>query len=231
VKGIVMTGPTLFANLARISKVLALLLFFVPWVAVSCSPDALQRVQSMEQQRTGVAPAPQLSLPTSPGIGPTFAFARAWGFNMAVGSMQLTMPPRFGAPGTAAPAPQASPQPDPEIGVIAGAALIVLALIATFLLKGAPGFAVGAGASLLSVVALCYSMFIHYPAAAIAAVAAAFSQMGPSSGPPPDSDQLSQILTVKPEGLFYLVLALLIAAVVFNILAMKKATPPPAAVF
>ena len=226
-----MTGPSLFANLARISKVVVLLLFFVPWVAVSCSPDALQRIQAMEQQRSGTAPAPQVQLPSSAGFGPTIAFARASGFNMAVGNMQLTIPPRFGATGPAPQASQPAPSTAPEIGVIAGAALIVLALIATFLLKGSAGFAVGAGASLLSVAALCYSVFIHYPAAAIAAVAAAFSQMGPRSETPPDIDQLGQILTVKPEGLFYFVLALLLAAVVFNILAMKRATPPPEAVF
>ena len=58
-----MAGSSLFTNLGRGAKVLALLLFFLPWVTVSCSTEALERVQSEAARQ-----APQLSM-RGPSLG------------------------------------------------------------------------------------------------------------------------------------------------------------------
>ena len=224
-----MAGTSLFANLGRAAKVLALLLFFLPWVTVSCSADGLQRLQAAEQGRAGLPPQRQVQLPTTPDFAPSLAFAKATGLNMAMGSVQLLPIPQYDATGPARQ-PQEPPGVPPEIAVIAGAALLLIALIATFL-RSALGFAVGAGSTLLAIGAFCFSVFVHYPPVVIASVAGAFSQMGPRSATPPNADQLAQIFVVKPEGIFYFLLALLAAAVVFDILAMKKVTPRPEQVF
>src|SRR5207253_3684432 len=108
-------------------------------------------------------------------------------------------------------APDASSRQPPEvpveIGVIAGAALILLALLATFLLKGAAGAIAGLGGSALAIVALCYSVFISYPPA----VRAAFAAHPPSGGGEgtPTPDQVAQILSVKPATGFWCVLVVL----------------------
>lgn len=223
-----MAGPSLFANLARVSKVLALLLFFLPWVAVSCSPDAMQRIEAAERGQSA-SPAPQVQMPGATQFAPSISFAKASGLNMAMGSVQLIPLPNMGAD-RAQQQPQTPPDVAPEIAVIAGAALIIIALIVTFL-KTPLGFILGAAGSLLAAAAFCFSVFIHYPPVAIAAVANSFSQMGPRTGTPPNIEQLSQILVVKPEGAFYFMLFVLLAAAVLNIVAMRKLKPSPAAVF
>lgn len=226
-----MAGTSLFANFGRAAKVLALLLFFLPWVTVSCSADGLQRLQAAEQGRAGLPPQRQVQLPTTPDFAPTISFAQASGFNMAVGSVQLTLPD-FGATGPSSRQPREAPSVAPEIGVIVGATLILVGLIATFLGTGL-GFAIGAGSTLLAVGAFCFSVFVHYPPAAIAAVASSFSRMGPQSpgATPPNVDQLTQIMVVRPAGMFYFLLVLLVAAAVLDIMAMKKTAPRPETVF
>jgi hypothetical protein len=225
-----MAGSSLFANLGRAAKVLALLLFFLPWVTVSCSADGLQRMQAMEQGRAGLPPQRQVQLPTAPDFAPSLAFAKATGLNMAMGTVQLLPLPQYVASGGATRQLQQPPSVPPEIAVIAGATLILIALIATFL-RSALGFMVGAGSTLLAVCAICFSVFVHYPPVVIASVAGAFSQMGPRSSTPPSADQLAQIFVVKPEGVFYFLLALLLAAIACDIVAMKKVNPKPETVF
>ena len=205
-----MAGTSLFLNLARGAKVLALLLFFVPWVAVSCSPDAMQRMQAESQGSTAQA-APSM------GGSRELVIARASGLDMALGQLQM-VDPTGGMPSAKGPGAAAgpSPQPAPEIGVIAGAALLVLALVLTFLLKGSTAALAGAGGSLLAAVAFCYSVFLSYPPAVIAAFVAVRREGSASA------EQIEQILNVKPEGMFYFVLVLLVLAVVFCVLAMRK---------
>lgn len=211
-----MAGSSPYGNLARAAKVIALLLFLLPWVTISCSSDALTRE---------AAPVTQ----TSPMMSGGIPIARANGLQLATGAIKLVtdgMPQRDNA----------APPPDfqPEIGVIAGAALIVLALIATFLLKGAAGAIAGIGGSALAIAALCYSIFLHVPQAARDAFASSGSASGGGSGPSPE--QLAQIIQVKVEFGFYLTLVMLILAIVFNVMAIRKpaiagvpvATPPPA---
>lgn len=211
-----MAGSSLFLNLARVSKVLVLLLFFLPWVAVSCSPEAMERMQAEAQSAT-----PQAR--PSMGAPPAVVIARASGLNMAMGSIQMNNPAAgMEPPGAPETKSGESPQVAPEIGVIAGAALLILALIASFLLKGTAGALTGAGGSLLAAVAFCYSVFVSYPPAVIAAFAATRREGNASA------EQIAQILSVKPEAVFYFVLILLVAAIVFNILAMRKSSAAPA---
>ncbi len=221
-------GPSLFANLARGAKVVALLLFFLPWVAVSCSPDAMQRVQGAAQEAAPEAVRPSLS------ASPSITIARASGLDLALGRISMVNPmgdmPASSGPENkgAEPAPSLSP----EIGVIAGAALLLLGLVASFLLKGAAGAGAGAGASLLALIGFCYSVFISYPPAVIAAFAAG------RQGNNATAEQVAQILSVKPEAGFYFVLIALVLAIAFNVLSMRKAAsaavaapapaPPPA---
>lgn len=209
-----MAGSSLFLNLARASKVIVLLLFFLPWVAVSCSPDAMERMQAETQ---GAAPQ------VRPGTPPSVVIARASGLNMALGSIQMNNPAAgMEAPGGPETTGGQSPRVAPEIGVIAGAALLILALVATFLLKGTAGALASAGGSLLATLAFCYSVFVSYPPAVIAAFAATRREGNASA------EQIAQILSVKPETVFYIVLILLIMAIVFSILAMRKSGAVPA---
>jgi hypothetical protein len=227
-----MAGSSLFANFGRAAKVLALLLFFLPWVTVSCSTEALERIQSEAAQT-----APQLGM-RGPGLGAEIPIADASGLNMALGQVRMRMPPtptNVGPPpGSRTEAPPTAGQPPEvpiEIGVIAGAALILLALFGSFLLKGRAGAIAGIGGIALAIGALCYSVFISYPPAVRAALATYNPSGGGGSEHAPTLDQIGQILSVKPAAGFWFVLFLLGLAILFNALAMRKpgatvATPP-----
>ena len=149
-----MAGSSLFTNLGRAAKVLALLLFFLPFVTVSCSTEALERIQSEAAQQSPQMRGPSLG-------GASIPIADATGLNMALGQVTMRLPPSM--PGARTGASQNSNQPPDvpiEIGVIAGAALILLALLGSFLLKGAAGAIAAIGGSALAIVALCYSVFL-----------------------------------------------------------------------
>ena len=222
-----MAGSSLFTNLGRAAKVLALLLFFLPFVTVSCSTEALERVQSEATRQ-----APQMHGPSLGGT--SIPIADASGLNMALGQVTMRLPPSM--PGAQGGAPQTSNQPPEvpvEIGVIAGAALILLALLASFLLKGSAGAIAGLGGSVLAIGALCYSVFVSYPPAVLAAFAThnPSGTVGGGEGTP-TPDQIAQILSVQPATGFWLVLFMLALAILFNALAMRKpaaaAASPPA---
>ncbi len=215
-----MAGSSLFQNLARGAKVLALLLFLLPWVTVSCSPDALQQAQS-----GGTGSAPRLNLGSS-GMGAGVPIANASGLNMALGQLNMLLPNREagagrGEPGKATQAPAVAA----EIGVIAGFALVLVGLLGSFLLKGAAAALAGIGSCVLAIGALCYSVFVSYPPAVRAALAAN-NPSGAARQGTPTPEEIAQILSVKAETAFYIVLLVLILAVLFNALAMRK----PAAV-
>jgi hypothetical protein len=218
-----MAGTSLFANLARAAKVLALLLFFLPWVTVSCSTEALEQMQ-----REAVQTAPQLGM-RPPSLGAGIPIADASGLNMALGQVRMllpNMPTETGAPPasrTEAPATANQPPTVPiEIGVIAGAALILLALLGSVLLKGTAGAIAGLGGSVLAIGALCYSVFVSYPPAVRAAFAAHNPPGTGGSERAPTPDQIAQILGVKPAAGFWLVLVALALAILFNALALRK---------
>ncbi len=228
-----MAGPSLFQNLARAAKVLALLLFLLPWVTVSCSPDAIQRAAGVEGRGEN---APSLGMPGS-SLGAGVPVADASGLNMALGQVRLLLPNAAAQRGGQPNAAQA-PQVPVEIGVIAGAVLILLALLGSFLLKGATAAIAGIGGSALALGALCYSVFISYPPA-IRAALAANNPSGPTRENAPTPEQIAQILSVKAEIAFYMVLLALALAILFSALAMRRPgvavvaapaapSPPPA---
>ena len=220
-----MATSSLFTNLGRAAKVVALLLFFLPFVTVSCSTQALEQIQ-----REAAHDAPQLATP-GPNLGMEVPIADASGLQMALGQVSMRLP---NTPASRAEAPATSNQPPEvpiEIGVIAGAALILLALLGSFLLKGAGGAIAGIGGSALALVALCYSVFFSYPPAVRAAFAAHNPSAAGGGEGAPTPDQIAQILSVKPAGGFWFVLIFLALAILFNALAMRKrsaaaATPP-----
>jgi hypothetical protein len=219
-----MAGTSIFGNLARAAKIVALLLFFLPWVAVSCSPDAMQQMQNAERGT---------SAPAGPRLNAGVTIATASGLNMALGTVSMTTPAGGLDPSGGSAKQNAEPPQVPiEIGVIAGAAILLLALIASFLLKGSAAAITGIGGSVLAIIAFCYSVFIHYPPSVIAAFVA--GNRGGGEGANLGAEQLAQILSVKPEAAFWFVLIMLVLAVVFNVMALRKptaataATPPPA---
>lgn len=218
-----MAGPSLFSNLARAAKVLALLLFLLPWVTVSCSTEALERMQN---EATG-GNAPRLNTPSS-NLGAGIPVANASGLNMALGQLRMQLPnmgpdARGGAQGQADRAPEVAI----EIGVIAGAALILLGLLGSFLLKGATAAIAGIGTSVLAIGALCYSVFVSYPPAVRAALAA-HNPSGASRENAPTADQIAQILSVKVEIGFFIVLFALALAILCYALALRKPAAAPA---
>jgi len=212
-----MAGPSAFGNLARVAKVLALLLFLLPWVTVSCSPQGFS--EAMGNEASG-SPSPPPEMMSGAGSIP---IATASGLQLAMGAPKMAPSslPQSGSPNSR------EPEFSPEIGVIVGGALILLALLATFLLKGATGAIAGIGGSALALGALIWSVFIYFPDAARAALLA--SGGNPGGGPQPNIEQMAQIIQVKPEIGFYLVLIMLVAAIAFNVLAMRKPSAAAAA--
>ncbi len=222
-----MAGSSLLTNLGRAAKVVALLLFFLPFVTVSCSTQALEQIQ-----REAARNAPPLATP-GPGLGMEIPIADASGLQMALGQVSMRLPNTAASRAEAPAAPNQPPEVPIEIGVIAGAALILLALLGSFLLKGAAGAMAAIGGSALAIVALCYSVFFSYPPAVRAAFAA-HNPSGTGGGEAtPTPDQIAQILSVKPAGGFWFVLVLLALAILLNVLAMRKpaaaAARPPTA--
>jgi hypothetical protein len=217
-----MAGPSLFGNLARGAKLVALLLFLLPWVTVSCSSQGFS--EAMRNEASTSPPPPEMLS----GAGGSIPLATASGLQLATGSVQLitSSMPQAGTPNSR------QPVFSPEIGVIAGAALILLALLGSFLLKGGAGAIAGIAGSALAFAALAWSVFMHFPPAAREALMASNSNSGETQ---PTLEQLAQIVQVKPELGFYLTLVMLVLAILFNILAMRKApaaaiavpAPPP----
>ena len=106
-------------------------------------------------------------------LGVGVPIADASGLNMALGQVRLLLPNMPASAAASASAGSSNPPEVPiEIGVIAGAALIILALLASFLLKGSAGAVAGIGGSALAIGAFCYSVFVSYPPAVRTAFAA-----------------------------------------------------------
>src|SRR3954468_22562418 len=95
-----MAGFLSMTNLGRIAKVVALLLFLLPWVTVSCADQTLVSM-------TGV--------------------------DLATGHVSMAANP-MGGPGMTPPADHAG-----DVFVILGAALILVGLAMTFVLRGSKG--------------------------------------------------------------------------------------------
>jgi hypothetical protein len=238
-----MAGSSLFQNLARGAKVIALLLFLLPWVTVSCSPQAFSDSLRSDMRRdTGI----EASLPPGPrGLsgGSGCVLLSASGLQLAIGSATPRNDCFAGLPADGQDTRRSNDNPfeTPNIAVIVAAALLLLALLASFVLKGAARAVVGAGGSLIAAGAIFYAVMIQAPAL----VRASFTQGGASGaarpgGMPPE--QLEQMIRTEPASGFWIVLVMLVLAVVLNLLAMRKpgaaapvaaptpaATPPPPA--
>jgi len=104
-----------------------------------------------------------------------------------------------------------------------GAALIVLSLVATFVLKGGKGWLVAAIGSAAAAACLAYTVLVRIPAEVRANPTAAAGGGGGAGGPTPE--QIAQMIQINVQIGFWLVLAALAAAVVLNVLAMKGGAP------
>jgi hypothetical protein len=194
-------SPASMLNFARAAKVAALLLFFLPWVTVSCAEQP---------------------------------FITMTGVNLVTGSLSMTNP----MTGVAESPPGMGSGGDPFVMI--GAALIVIGLIVSFLVKGKGGAMGAALCALLAGVALAYTVLLRVPQAVTQGTAGAgatgadpaAAAAGPGGMTP---EQVAEMIRVNIEIGFWLVLAALAAAVVLNILAMKDlgrpaalaADPPP----
>ncbi|HEY5711903.1 MAG TPA: hypothetical protein VIT38_08415 [Allosphingosinicella sp.] len=208
-------------NIARIAKIAALLLFFLPWVTISCSTNAMSQMGG-----PGARPMSGMSGMTGSAEYP---LATATGAQLAMGTVSVANP--MGNP--AAPAQPAgtgagNPFEKPNMAVIGAALLILLSIAATFLLKGRIGALVAAAGSGLAALAIYYAVMIQIPAE----VTASFLRNGPSGGPGAPSinpAEIAQLIQVRPQMGFWLTVAVLAAALVLNVLAMKGSSAAPAA--
>ena len=171
-------------NLGRIAKILALLLFVLPWVTVSCADQTLVSMT---------------------------------GIDLATGHINMAANPMGGAAANA-------PSHGGDAFVIIGALLIVLGLVVGFVLKGTRGAIAAAACAAVSAALLAYTVFVRIKATA---VADSNASAGDSNGFNPQ--QLADMIHVNVQIGFYLCLAALIAAVVFDLLSAKAAAPPAGA--
>jgi hypothetical protein len=208
-----MAGSSLFGNAARLAAVAALLLFLLPWTALSNSPGEIGNALGMPDAAAMF------------GSSENCPIVRASGAQLATGAAAVDPACR----GVLADlVPQTNPDDDPnnpfaraDIPVIAGALLLVLTLVAGFLLKGRHAAIATALGPALAAAAFCYSVLMHIPAALRSAPAAG------SVGPELTADQLARIIQVTPQYGFWLEIAALLAAIVLALLAAR--TPPAAA--
>jgi hypothetical protein len=178
-----MAGFLTMTNLGRIAKVVALLLFVLPWVTVSCADQTLVSMT---------------------------------GIDLATGNIHVASNP-MGGPSAAAPA-----QHGGDLFVILGAVLILVGVAVTFVLRGSKGAMAAAACAALAAVSLAYTVLVKIPGAA-RADATTGAGGGGAGGPTPE--QIAEMIKVNIQIGFYLCLAALIAAIVFDFLAMKGNAP------
>lgn len=191
-------------NIGRIAKIVALLLFLMPWVTVSCSPQALGSM-------SGAPPGAMA------GTGDV-VLIKATGAELATGTA---------TPANPSTAPNSSnPFAKPNFPILVAALVILLSLGLTFLGKGAKGLLGAAAGCGLAIALLCYAVLVDIPAAMQTAPTG--GSLGPGA-PPIDPAELARMIQVKTEIGFWLTILALAAAVVLNILGMKSAAPAAAA--
>ena len=139
-----MAGLRSIANLGRIARIVALLLFVTPWVSVSCTSHGLDRLADLG------------ATATSPG---EVRIATATGLQLATGSVSYADT----APLSSAMGGVSSLFDKPNPAVVGAALLILLSLAATFFLRGASGAMLGIGANLLAAIALYYGVALGIP--------------------------------------------------------------------
>jgi hypothetical protein len=183
-----MAGFLSMTNLGRIAKVVALLLFVLPWVTVSCADQTL---------------------------------ASMTGVDLATGHINMAANP-LGGPSSAAPA-----QHSGDLLVIIGALLIVAGLVLSFILRGSKGAMAAAACAALAAISLAYAVMVRLPGAARADAMTGAGGGGGAGGPTPE--QIAQMIKVNVQVGFYLCLAALIAAVLFDFMATRGNSPAAAA--
>jgi hypothetical protein len=104
--------------------------------------------------------------------------------------------------------------------------LILAGLAVTFILKGSRGAMAAAACAALAAASLAYTVLVKIPGAARADATTGAGGGGPG-GPSPE--QIAEMIKVNIQIGFYLCLAALIAAIVFDFLAMKEAPAAAAA--
>lgn len=167
------------SNLGRIAKVVALLLFVLPWVTISCAEQTLISMS---------------------------------GVDLATGSVTMTNP----VTGASESPPGAGKG---DMLVIAGALLILLSLAATFVVKGRIGSIAAIAGTGLAAAALAYTVLVRIP---VSAREGAVTGGGSGGGSGMSEAQLAEMIHVNVEVGFWLVLAALAAAIVFDVLAMNQ---------
>jgi hypothetical protein len=183
-----MTGFLSMTNLGRIAKLVALLLFVLPWVTVSCADQTLVSM-------TGV--------------------------DLATGHVTMAANPMGAGAAMTPPAEHGG-----DMLVVLGAVLILAGLAITFILKGAKGAMTAAACAALAALSLCYTVLVKIPGAARADAA---TNAGGSGGGGPSAEQIAGMIKVNIQIGFYLCIAALIAAIVFDLLAMKETRSPAVA--
>ena len=121
------------SNLARIAKVIALLLFLMPWITISCSPQAM---------------GPMSGAPTGMSNTGDMTIATATGAQLAMGSVRTTNP------NPTASAGPPNPFTSPNLPILGGGLLILLALGVSFVMKGSQSALIAAGACAAAAAAL-----------------------------------------------------------------------------
>jgi len=139
-----MAGLSSTANLARIARIVALLLFLLPWMSVSCSTHGLDRLGDQGP----------LSAPTA-----NIRLAGASGLQLATGAVSYT---DSGALSSAMD--EVSRLFDKPNPAVAGAALLILLSFgASFVVAGARGAIVGIVFDALAAAALCFAVLVEIP--------------------------------------------------------------------
>jgi hypothetical protein len=183
-----MAGFLTMTNLGRIAKVIALLLFVLPWVTVSCADQTLVSMS---------------------------------GVDLATGHISMAANPMGGPSAAAAPSEHGG-----DLLVIIGAVLILAGIAVTFVLKGSKGAMAAGACAALAAASLAYTVLVRIPGAARHDATTGAGGGGGAGGPSPE--QIAEMIKVNIQIGFYLCLAALIAAIVFDFMSMR-ATPAAAA--
>jgi hypothetical protein len=139
-----MAGLPSMTNLARVARVVALLLFLLPWASVSCTTYGLDRLAD-----GAATSAPSRAMP----------MARASGLQLATGSVSYSDTALISS--SMDEISKLFERPNPAV---AGAALLILlSLGVSFVLRGTRATIVGIIADALAAIALCYAVLIEIP--------------------------------------------------------------------
>jgi len=183
-----------FDTLARVAKIAALLCFLLPWVAVSCS------------SMPGDNAASQVVT-----VSERDGNATATGIGLATGTAHIAIPSATRAP----PSP-----PGPRPAVLAATLLILISLALTFLRRGRIAAIAGSAAA---VALLGYAVLFEVRRLTRDWLLAWAGTEFPDHPWLRDPRAMLEAIEVRPQFGFWLTIAALVAAIVLDILALKRA--------